>query len=106
MNKLPEIPTSAALDRLVRSIVEHTHDQFGMAYFRVLVKHLSEAMQVSGAWVTEYFATEKRLKSLSFWFEDKYIEHYEYNLVNTPYKRVMEIQECLEARVVCKKNHV
>jgi ubiquinone biosynthesis protein Coq4 len=51
---------------LIRHIVEHTHAVVGKEYFRLLVKHLAEALQVSGVWVTEYYPEELKLKSLAY----------------------------------------
>lgn len=74
---------------LIRHIVEHTHAVVGREYFRLLVKHLAEALQVSGVWVTEYHPEELMLKSLAFWFNGDHIERYEYSLPNTPCERVV-----------------
>jgi len=82
-------------DRLIRFIVEHTHTKFGREYFRVLVRHLSEALEVKGAWVTELLAKEQRLRSYAFWVDGKYVDHYEYDIVNTPCARVVEDRGCL-----------
>jgi PAS domain S-box-containing protein len=86
---------TAGADRLIRHIVEHTHSKFGREYFRVLVRHLSEALEVKGSWVTELLPKEKRLRSFAFWVDGKYVDEYEYDLVNTPCARVVESQECL-----------
>jgi PAS domain S-box-containing protein len=82
-------------DRLIRLIVEHTHTKFGREYFMVLVRHLSEALEVKGAWVTELLEKEQKLKSFAFWFAGNYVEHYEYDIVNTPCERVVEDRDCL-----------
>jgi PAS domain S-box-containing protein len=82
-------------DRLIRIIVEHTHTKFGREYFRVLVRHLSEALEVKGAWVTEVREKEQRLKSFAFWLAGKYVDHYEYDIVNTPCAKVVENKDCL-----------
>ena len=74
---------------LIRHIVEHTHAVVGKEYFRLLVKHLAEALQVSGVWVTEYYPEELKLKSLAFWFDGDYVEHYEYAVPNTPCEHVV-----------------
>ncbi|WP_373495930.1 sigma 54-interacting transcriptional regulator [Aquiflexum sp.] len=80
---------------MIRIIVEHTHSQFGRDYFRVLVRHLSEALEVKGAWVTELLEKEQRLKSYAFWLAGKYVDHYEYDIVNTPCAKVVESRDCL-----------
>lgn len=79
-----------ATDRLIRIIVEHTHSRFGREYFRVLVKHLAMALEVNGAWVTELLEREHKLKSFAFFLGGKYVDHYEYDIVNTPCEKVVE----------------
>jgi len=92
---MSDIPQHRNPDRLIRFIVEHTQAKFGREYFRVLVRHLSEALEVKGAWVTELLAKEQRFRAYAFWVGGKYIEHYEYDLVNTPCEKVVENRECL-----------
>lgn len=84
---------TAETNVLIREIVEHTQAVVGKEYFRLLVKHLSEALQVSGVWVTEYHPEELKLKSLAFWLNGKYVEHYEYDVPNTPCERVVDSKE-------------
>lgn len=76
-------------NRLIRHIVEHTDHESGEQYFKLLVKHLSEALEVSGAWVTEYLIKEQKLNSLAFWYKDRYIDHYEYHISGTPCELVV-----------------
>ncbi|MFC4871352.1 sigma-54 interaction domain-containing protein [Negadavirga shengliensis] len=82
------------INRLVRFIVEHTHTKFGRDYFKVLVRHLSEALEVKGAWVTELLPKEQTLRSFAFWFNGGYVNHYEYSLTNTPCERVITDKAC------------
>src|SRR5690606_27427152 len=91
MTTLPE--HNPETNVLIRHIVEHTHAVVGQEYFRLLVKHLSGALQVSGVWVTEYHPEERKLKSLAFWMDGKYVEHYEYSVRNTPCERVVHSRE-------------
>jgi uncharacterized OsmC-like protein len=94
MSSTSDQQTSLDTNALIRNIVEHTHAVVGSEYFRLLVKHLSEALGVSGVWVTEYYPEELKLKSLAFWLNGKYVEHYEYSIVNTPCERVVDSKEC------------
>jgi PAS domain S-box-containing protein len=81
-------------DRLIRFIVEHTQTKFGREYFKVLVRHLAEGLKVVGAWVTELHVNEQKLESLAFWLNGKYVDHYVYDLVNTPCEQVIKNREC------------
>jgi PAS domain S-box-containing protein len=94
MEKPPSYDPTIHTNRLIRSIVEHTHHEFGEQYFKLLVKHLALALEVSGAWVTEYAEKEDKLKSFAFWNKDHYVDHYEYLLKGTPCERVVNSQEC------------
>lgn len=81
-------------DRLVAQILTHTHHVFGVQYFRSLVKHLAQTLQVHGAWVTRYHPDKQMLSSLAFWLNDQYVESYNYALANTPCERVYQTKEC------------
>ncbi|HSJ68936.1 MAG TPA: sigma 54-interacting transcriptional regulator [Anditalea sp.] len=82
-------------NRLIRYIVEQTYHEFGLQYFQSLVRHLAEALQVQGVWVTEFLAEENKLRSLAFWLKDSYVDHYEYDLINTPCEQVVNTKTCL-----------
>ncbi len=70
-------------------IIEGTASETGEAFFRALVKNLSTALNVSGAWVTEYLETEQRLRAHAFWLNGKFVSHYEYNISGTPCEPVI-----------------
>ncbi|HSI78306.1 MAG TPA: sigma 54-interacting transcriptional regulator, partial [Lunatimonas sp.] len=91
---MPESSHTPQADRLIRYIIEHTQTQFGREYFRVLVRHLAEGLQVKAAWVTELLVREQVLRSLAFWVDGKYVDQYEYDLVDTPCERVVTEKEC------------
>lgn len=93
-NEITAHDQTAKTNSLIRYIVEHTHHEYGAQFFRALVKHLAEALQVKGAWVTEYLPEVDKLRSLAFWLKDAYVEHYEYDLINTPCERVVNTKAC------------
>ncbi len=82
------------VDDALRLILEGTVDQTGQGFFRALVRNVAAALRTDGAWVTEYLPDRQRLRSLAFWFKGAYIEHYEYDIRNTPCQPVIE-QRCL-----------
>jgi PAS domain S-box-containing protein len=85
-------------ERLINQILTHTHHEFGEQYFRSLVKHLAETLQVHGAWVTRYDRANQMFSSLAFWLNGRYVESYEYALANTPCERVYQTKECFLVR--------
>jgi len=56
----------------------------GGDFLAALVRSLAGALQVDGAWVTEYLPGAKRLRALSFWFRDHYVPDYEYDIATKP----------------------
>ncbi|MBX2968515.1 MAG: sigma 54-interacting transcriptional regulator [Cyclobacteriaceae bacterium] len=91
---MPESSSSVIAHRLITQILSHTHHEFGVQYFRSLVKHLAQTLQVHGAWVTRYHPDKQMLSSLAFWLNDQYVESYDYALANTPCERVYQTKEC------------
>ena len=91
--------TTAAVQQrtesLIRCLLEGTSSQTGQEFFRALVHSVAQAMGVAGVWVTEYLPERKVLRSLAFWMNGQYIEHFEYNTAGTPCGVVIE-----EARLV------
>lgn len=75
---------------ILRVILDGTASETGHRFFEVLVKHLAEALGTCGAWVTEYAAETRRLRSLAFWLESDWVADYEYSLAGTPCERVID----------------
>lgn len=53
-------------DTALRIIMEGTSTVTGRRFFKALVENLAKVLDTKGAWVTEYVAEEKRLRSLAF----------------------------------------
>ena len=86
MEKKTRVPALIAL----KQIVETTSEFTGEAFFKALVKHLAEILDVHGVWVTEYWEEQNKLNALAFWLEGKYVDKYEYFVSNTPCEPVLE----------------
>jgi PAS domain S-box-containing protein len=70
------------------AVLEQTSVHTGKSYFEGLVQTLSQLMNTTGAWVTEYFEEDQRLKATAFWWEGALIEGFETKIANTPCERV------------------
>jgi PAS domain S-box-containing protein len=79
-------------DAVLRLLVEGTVSTTGVGFFRALVKNLCEALDTSGAWITEFLPEAQRLRSLAFWLNGEYVERYEYDIEGTPCQPVIEEQ--------------
>src|SRR4029077_18917862 len=88
-------------EALIRHLLEGTSSETGQEFFRALVRSVSRAMNVSGVWVTQYLPERKVLRSLAFWMNAQYIEHFEYNIAGTPCEVLIE-----DARLVHIPNRV
>jgi PAS domain S-box-containing protein len=85
----PERKLSSGLIAL-KKIMEGTSDQTGEGFFRLLVKNLAEVLDVHGVWITEYIRDKNRLRALSFWLENHFVDGYEYDVPGTPCEPVLE----------------
>jgi len=83
-------------ETVIRLILEGTSGVTGGDFFRALVKSLAEVLGVHGAWVTEWIAESRRLRSHAFWLDDQWINEYEYPIAGTPCEPVIN-----ETRLVC-----
>src|SRR5215472_16273160 len=92
-------PTGAPLDASAQAalqlIVQGTASETGEGFFRALVGNLARAMEVRGAWVTEFLAEERRLRALAFWLGGQWIQNYETPIDGTPCQQVIENQRLL-----------
>jgi hypothetical protein len=77
-------------DKILRFLVEGTMSETGSEFFRALARNLSEALQTSGAWITEYLPETRRLRALAFWLNGGFLEHFEHAIDGTPCQAVIE----------------
>jgi PAS domain S-box-containing protein len=74
----------------LKSILEGTVSHTGEPFFRALVKTLALTLNTKGAWITEFLPDQNRLRSISFWMDDHYVDEYEYDIAGTPCEQVLE----------------
>ena len=87
---------SAREHELLRALVEGTAGETGEAFFRALVQNTARALDVAGAWITEFSQDGTRLRALAFWLDGEFVEGYEYALRGTPCESVVgEARELL-----------
>jgi PAS domain S-box-containing protein len=77
-------------EELIRYLLEGTSSKTGQEFFQALVRSAAMAMNVAGVWVTEYLPERKVLRSMAFWMNDHYIDHFEYCVVGTPCELVID----------------
>ena len=77
-------------EEALRLVVEGTVSETGVEFFRALVRNLARVTGTAGAWVTEYLAEQKRLRTNAFWLRGAYVENLEYNLAGTACGDVIE----------------
>ena len=88
-------------DAALRSILEGTATETGEGFFAALVEKLAKALNTQGAWVTEYVAESRRLRTLAAWMGGRFLSDYEYEILGTPCEKVID-----EARLVHFRENV
>ena len=80
----------------LRSVVEGTAAVTGKDFFNSLVYHLTRALSVSYAFVTECIekTDPERVCTLAFWRKENLGENFDYALVNTPCEQVITGLSC------------
>ncbi len=76
--------------RLLGVILDSTAAETGLPFFRALVEGLTTALGTHGAWVTEYLEAQGRLRSIAFRLGDGWVDHYEYDVRDTPCGTALE----------------
>ena len=84
----------------LRSVVEGTAAVTGKNFFRSLVYHLTRALCVSYAFVTECLekTVPERVCTLAFWCKEDFGQNFEYGIANTPCERVIGGLSCYYPR--------
>ncbi len=77
-------------EEALQLIVEGTASKTGTEFFRACVRNLAEILGASYTLVTEYGYVEKnRVRTLSFWSNNNFVENIEYDLKGTPCEEVI-----------------
>ena len=84
----------------LRSVVKGTAAVTGEDFFYSLVYHLTCALSVSYAFVTECLekTVPERVCTLAFWCKEEFGENFEYDIVNTPCEQVIAGLSCYYPR--------
>jgi len=90
--------TTVEENEAIRSILEGTSTEIGEAFFASLVENLSKVLHTYGAWVTEYLADQKRLRSMAFYLGDEWVKDFEYPITGTPCELVVEEKRLVHVR--------
>jgi len=88
-------------DAALRSILEGTATKTGEGFFAALVEKLAKTLNTEGAWVTEYVAESRRLRTLAAWMGGRFLSNYEYEILGTPCEQVID-----EARLIHFRENV
>jgi PAS domain S-box-containing protein len=70
-------------------MMEKTSPETGEGFFSALVLNLAQCMDVAAAWVTEYVSDFRRLRTLAFWFDGRWVEGMEGVAEGTPCEVVL-----------------
>ncbi|HJS58582.1 MAG TPA: sigma 54-interacting transcriptional regulator [Vicinamibacteria bacterium] len=76
-------------DAALTTLVQVASPETGRRFFETFVESLARALDVHGAWVTEYSAERRRLRALAFWAGGRLVPDYEYDIAGTPCERVV-----------------
>ena len=102
-----DVTESKRLERLLRareilrSVAEGTAAATGTEYFRSLVYHLASALGVRYCFLSECFGeTAGWARTLAFWDGEDFVENFEYEVENTPCRKVFGGETCLVGRRV------
>lgn len=79
----------------LREVAAGTASAVGGSFFRELVQHLSRALDVRMAFVTECLEPEKlRVRALAFIDQERFLDDVEYELTGTPCRDVIDGETC------------
>jgi two-component system, sensor histidine kinase and response regulator len=78
-------------EETLQTIVAGTAAVTGNDFFPALVENLAQSLNVAYAFVFETIDDSlQKVKSINFWYQDQLGENFEYELINTPCKNVIQ----------------
>ena len=90
-----DISERQPIEETLRHITEGTAGSTGDEFFRSLVKHVSQALQVRYCFVAECAdETKTRVRMLAFWAAEEFRENIDFPLAGTPCERVIQGNIC------------
>jgi PAS domain S-box-containing protein len=99
----PSEPVDREEVAALRAIVEGTAGHTGEEFFRSLVRNLSAATGVPGAFVAEFADQKTRVRSLAFWSDGAFLPPDEWELAGTPCEDVVKGNLCHHPTGVSEK---
>jgi len=88
---------------VLRAIIDGTSPSTGAEFFRVLVRHLANALHVRWAFIGESVgAGRDKIRTLALWAGGDYAANFEYDLTGTPCEGVMGRAMCCYPRGVAQ----
>ncbi|MBM3264945.1 MAG: GAF domain-containing protein [candidate division Zixibacteria bacterium] len=83
------------VEETLRTVTERTAGVTGGDFFHALLLHLSEALKVSYALISECTDdTRTEVRTLAFWTHDRFVENVTYSLAGTPCEHVIAGDVC------------
>ena len=77
-------------DASVRRILEGTAGITGERFFAALVEALSRVLGTYGAWVSEYIAPSRQLRTLALWVDGRLVPEVTIDIAGTPCEAVID----------------
>ncbi len=84
-----DITRTKRIERLVEALAEGTAARSGEGFFRALVQHFAQALQVDSVFITEY-AGARHARTLAAWQRGGWRPGGEYPLAGTPCEQVLQ----------------
>lgn len=80
-------------DTALWAVLEQTTAATGVKYFESLVQTLAQVMDTAGAWVTEFYEEERRLRALAFWLDGGWVSDFDRSIEGTPCATVIHTED-------------
>jgi PAS domain S-box-containing protein len=77
-------------DVALKAILEGTARVTGENFFEALVTNLARALNMHGAWVTEYLPQKHRFRAIAFWLGGQMLRNYEMKIEGSPCEVVLQ----------------
>jgi PAS domain S-box-containing protein len=77
-------------DVALKAILEGTARETGEHFFEALVTSLAKALNMHGAWVSEYLPEKNSFRAIAFWLNGQMLRNYEMEIAGSPCEVVFQ----------------
>lgn len=96
--RITELEETGLDERKLSTVVEGAAERNKSLFFHAFTRGLAHALDVRYAFVSEFAGSRTRVRTISIWSRDTWLDNFEYDLKDTPCEEVLAGRFCFHPR--------